>query len=319
MNRQDSLKIAQLPASDRTLKVGDNLLLLSDNIACDNACDFASGIFEQVVSPFRIEFTTMLLCVSGHYKIRINLIEYELNSNTLMIIPEGSISEHQLLNIESGLLMIAFSQKLNPLENQLIPYIDKIDNFFAIRLISLTPDEAQAIADVYKIMRNRLANPGFTAKTELAKAAIMTILCFISPYITDVAMTALNPAKQTAHAITSGFLRLLDSHCAAHHNLAFYASQLSITPRHLSRVVAQTSGRSAKVWITERLILEAKVQLNISSRTILQISEALGFPNQSFFGSFFRRATGLSPLAYRRLTHKPQYSEGRVVGPNSKS
>ncbi|MDE6551485.1 MAG: helix-turn-helix domain-containing protein, partial [Muribaculaceae bacterium] len=61
----------------------------------------------------------------------------------------------------------------------------------------------------------------------------------------------------------------------------------------------EASGRSPKEWINIRVMLEAKVLLRDPSRSIQEISEILGFPNQSFFGTFFKKMKGLSPSAYR--------------------
>ena len=47
------------------------------------------------------------------------------------------------------------------------------------------------------------------------------------------------------------------------------------------------------------MILEAKALLKSERLTIQQISEMLNFANQSFFGVFFKRATGRSPKSYR--------------------
>ncbi|MDE6523030.1 MAG: helix-turn-helix domain-containing protein, partial [Muribaculaceae bacterium] len=52
-------------------------------------------------------------------------------------------------------------------------------------------------------------------------------------------------------------------------------------------------------WINIRIMLEAEVLLRDRSRSIQEISETLGFPNQSFFGTFFKKLKGLSPSAYR--------------------
>lgn len=301
--QRNSLDIAQLSATDNTLTFGNDLML-SDNLDSCRANQrsvIPDGLQQKISSPFRVGFTTFLLCVSGEYKIRINLIDYEFRSNMLLIIPEGSISEYPLMDFGAGLLMIAFSQKLSPVENLMLPSVRKTDSVFAIRSISLTPGETQAICSIYNIMRSRLESPAFLAKIELAKSAIAMALNFISPYIIDPVEQT--PAKSPGQVTFIRFMQLLDKYCTSHHDLGFYASQLAMSPRNLSRVVIRMSGRSAKDWITERLILEAKAQLNISRQTILQISEQLGFPNQSFFGSFFRRATGMSPMAYRSQSH----------------
>jgi len=48
-------------------------------------------------------------------------------------------------------------------------------------------------------------------------------------------------------------------------------------------------------------VMEAKTLLKFSERSIQEIAYALNFPNQSFFGSYFKRLTGMSPSQYRNL------------------
>nr|MCR5548931.1 AraC family transcriptional regulator [Bacteroidales bacterium] len=52
-------------------------------------------------------------------------------------------------------------------------------------------------------------------------------------------------------------------------------------------------------WIDKCVILDAEAQLLSSKRTILEISESLGFSSQSFFGKYFKRVKGFSPKEYR--------------------
>ena len=64
----------------------------------------------------------------------------------------------------------------------------------------------------------------------------------------------------------------------------FYANELSITPKHLSRTVNSQTGFTAVEWIERYVILEAKVMLKSSNMTIQHIADELNFPSQSFFG-----------------------------------
>lgn len=81
--------------------------------------------------------------------------------------------------------------------------------------------------------------------------------------------------------------------------IEFYASQLGVTPKHLSRILKQTTGFTAADWIKNYILLEAKVMLKSSTLTMGQISTQLNFPSQSFFAKFFKNATGLTPKQYR--------------------
>lgn len=77
-------------------------------------------------------------------------------------------------------------------------------------------------------------------------------------------------------------------------SVKFYADQLCLTPKHLSGVVKEVSGKTVGEWIDELVILEAKALLNSSSMNIQEIADRLNFANQSFFGKYFKHYTGMS-------------------------
>ena len=77
------------------------------------------------------------------------------------------------------------------------------------------------------------------------------------------------------------------------------ARQLCITPKYLTTLIKRISGKSASEWIDSFVILEAKTLLKYSDMSVQEIAYALNFPNQSFFGSYFKRNTGMSPSHYK--------------------
>ena len=95
------------------------------------------------------------------------------------------------------------------------------------------------------------------------------------------------------------FMSLLQQYNKREHNVSFCAKQLNITPKYLSSVVKEVSGKTAARWIDESVILEAKALLKYSGMSIQEIAYCLNFPNQSFFGKYFRSHTGMTPSAYR--------------------
>ncbi|MDE7335715.1 MAG: AraC family transcriptional regulator, partial [Muribaculaceae bacterium] len=289
MNTTDSINIAQLPSGGRNITLGPDLFIVSDNINNNHDPDITNQFLRktdagQKNEPFRVEFTTFLLCVSGHHKMRINLVDYEFSANTLLIAPEGSIGERSGLDVDSGLLIIAFSKKMNPIDSPLVTYAEMLDSLFDVRCLSLQPAETEAICNIYNILRLRLEDPAFPSKIEMAKTAIMMIVNFISHYL--VPANTIPAVKLSGSETFIRFLQLLDRHCTERRDIEFYASELSMSPRALSRKILMTSRRSVKTCITDRIILEAKVLLNQNKLTVLQISDQLGFPNQSFFGTF---------------------------------
>ena len=74
---------------------------------------------------------------------------------------------------------------------------------------------------------------------------------------------------------------------------------MCITPKYLTTLIKRVSGKSVSEWIDSYVILEAKPCSKYSSKSIQEIAYYLNFPNQSFFGSYFKRIAGMSPTQYK--------------------
>ena len=103
-----------------------------------------------------------------------------------------------------------------------------------------------------------------------------------------------------AEQICGQYLSLVEMHCRDQHTVEWYASQMCLAPKYLSNVVKQTLNISPNACIDRVLIRQAKSLLSSTSLSIQQISDRLGFQNQSHFGTFFKRQTRLSPSLFRK-------------------
>ena len=95
------------------------------------------------------------------------------------------------------------------------------------------------------------------------------------------------------------FLELLSDHYKKERSVNFYAHSLCITPKYLTTLIKRNRGQSGSEGIDNYVILEAKTLLKYSTMSIQEIAYYLNFPNQSFFGSYFKRNTGMSPSQYK--------------------
>ena len=66
-------------------------------------------------------------------------------------------------------------------------------------------------------------------------------------------------------------------------------------------LVAKITSGELDIWsmFDSYVILEAKTLLKYSNMSVQEIAYYLNFPNQSFFGSYFKRNTGMSPSQYK--------------------
>ena len=105
--------------------------------------------------------------------------------------------------------------------------------------------------------------------------------------------------KSHNETLIEKFLHLVQLNYKKERGLDFYADKLCITSKHLTRVLRENGHKSANDLIDDHVALEAKALLKSTNMTILQISDELNFPSQSFFGKYFKRVTGMSPKEYK--------------------
>ena len=106
--------------------------------------------------------------------------------------------------------------------------------------------------------------------------------------------------KNRARTLANDFLALLSRHYTRHHDVAFYADRLNITPNYLNIVVRRNFGTTAKEQIDILLGQVMKSMLETTDLSVKQIADRLNFSDPSYLCRVFRRLTGMSPLAWRR-------------------
>lgn len=78
-----------------------------------------------------------------------------------------------------------------------------------------------------------------------------------------------------------------------------YAGRLAIHVNHLNKVLKESTGKTTTDFISGRMAQEAKILLRQTDWTVSEVSYALGFEEVAHFSNFFKRQTGISPLAFR--------------------
>ncbi|MBQ8494022.1 MAG: AraC family transcriptional regulator [Alistipes sp.] len=82
-------------------------------------------------------------------------------------------------------------------------------------------------------------------------------------------------------------------------SVAECARALGISANYLGDLVRKQAGCTAKEYIQNYIVNEAKIQLSRSSRTINQIALDLGFKYAHHLTRLFKRITGMTPNQYR--------------------
>lgn len=93
---------------------------------------------------------------------------------------------------------------------------------------------------------------------------------------------------------------LIEQNYRRERGVEFYADKLCLSPKYLSNLSKSVSGYTVQELVFKAIVREAISLLKNTQKTVLEISEELNFPNASYFGTFFRKQTGMSPMQMRR-------------------
>ena len=134
------------------------------------------------------------------------------------------------------------------------------------------------------------------------RALLYEVLMLLDREYKKVNMEEETTSKEVGNIHIDKFMKLVESHLKEQHSVQYYADKLCITSKYLTMVIKETSGKSAKDWIVEYVILEIKTLLKNTNMNIQEIAIRTNFANQSSLGRFFRKHTGMS-LSQYRMSH----------------
>lgn len=81
--------------------------------------------------------------------------------------------------------------------------------------------------------------------------------------------------------------------------LQVIAKEVHLSPKYLSRLFNESVGISLSAYINEERIKKAKELLDYTGDELSEIALAVGFKNQNYFTTVFKKYTGITPKQYR--------------------
>jgi AraC-like DNA-binding protein len=163
------------------------------------------------------------------------------------------------------------------------------------------PEEFNLLYERLQTLREKFHSTAHLFHKEVVKTYLKAFMLDMAHFFFRKKDNFFSPQLTRKEELFSDFLSLLAEHCKQAHEVSFYAGKLCITPQYLSLILKEKSGRSASQWIQNALVVEAKRMLKMPRMTVQKVADNLNFPDQSTFGKFFKKHTGMSPLSFRKM------------------
>ena len=230
----------------------------------------------QIVEP------RLVLGMDGQADICLNLQDYHLEKGCLLLLPSDTILEIKNVSDDARVVALVFREGIN-LTDEIVLNASPAEFSRILRMIYLTWDILQLKPYRRKTIQNLL----------------QSIISDIQ-YIKDIADESEKHDQSTrTQDVFMKFKRLVHKHCTSERSIPFYASQLHVTPHHLSAIIRKASGQSVMYWVNRATIQEAKLLLKTNDAMSYEIADQLHFPNAAAFSKFFKRETGMTPKMYQ--------------------
>lgn len=267
----------------------------------------SQAVLSMLKYPVRFDGYIIFFLRSGHFTVDLNLNNYEVKPQSLLVNVPGNIIK--LTSYEEdhiGDAQLYFVLASREFMSGIRFDFNKVfqESLSLLKNPCITLSEADvALAEGYFTLAREVVLSDKENKKEML-GSLVTSFTYMAM---DVCTRALNEARKAqtpssarVNQLFERFIALVTEYHNTERGMAFYADKLCLTPKYLSKLVKQASGRSAPAWIDSFVILEAKNMLKYSDKTIKEIVYALHFPNQSVFYKFFKAHTGMTPSEYRK-------------------
>jgi AraC family transcriptional regulator, transcriptional activator of pobA len=289
--------------TDSNKKLIPSMDLLHEGIKTEFAMRTMESIYDRTNGaadvPHRHAYYTVLWVKQGSGAHTIDYREHELAANRVFFVSPGQV--HQVVT-RSRPHGVAIMFTCNFLAKNHISH-DFITN---LGLFSELPDTPPIVTspelndrlEIYTSQMAKAFEQSEPFKVETIGAWLKLFLIECNKAV--VANPMLNPqAIQSGRFMLFEFKQLVETRFREWHKVSDYSTQLSITPDYLNNVVKSHIGVTAKEFIQNRIVIEAKRLGVITELTSKEIAFSLGFDDPAHFSKFFKNVSGASFSDFR--------------------
>ncbi|GAB3913611.1 helix-turn-helix domain-containing protein [Mucilaginibacter boryungensis] len=287
-------KIGQLSLS----KFAD---LYADNFVSN---DFFVADEKQLLSlsefPYRSDGYIIGICTRGTARVEVNLQVYEAVPDAMLLATPFHVL--RIYNASADFLcrFLVFSKAFLTENNGNSHFLETFGYFKNTSIPVIYPDNADArmILDVYLLMKQKIERQDHPYRLEISRSILTTLLYEVQS-VYEKQHTIIKAKQTRKQELNVLFQDLVFQHYKEHRTVQYYADALFVSPKHLTETIKDVTGRTAGEWIDDAVILEAKVLLRNNDISIANVAADIHFPDQSTFGKYFKKHTGMSPSDFR--------------------
>ncbi len=249
--------------------------------------------------PHRIFYFGILFTMEGEGFHFIDFKKYPYKKGTVIFLSKEQVHAFERNENREAYLM-TFTEKFlekSSMGSNLMHLLGLFNYHLYSPFLQLDERQYQVLKDMVLHIKREYDSPNDDFTEELIQSSLKIFL-FLSERISRA-----NREGQPRHFYQDEFVQfqhLIDKNILQKNQVQFYSGQMGISSKKLNRITQAIMGKSAKNYLKDMLVLEIKRYLVNTSLSVKEISYQTGFDVPTNFVKFFKKNTGMTPVAFRK-------------------
>ena len=248
-------------------------------------------------------YGAIIICRSGKANIQVNFDDWQLfegavitifPNDVIRLMPDETEGPFlvEMLQYDAAMLREASLQLEHTVYEQLRQDRCRQDS----------PVVTDIINNMFRLLHVYFDQVGCTCISQLVLLQLKAFFIGFHEYLQrNPRTTKSNGESPRMREMFNRFMMLVERDYKLSRDVAYYASQMNITPKYLTLIVRQMTHETPKHIIDHYTILQLKLQLTASRQSVKEIAWEYHFNDVSFFCRYFKRHTGLTPMEIRTV------------------
>ncbi len=248
-------------------------------------------------------YGAIIICRSGKANIQVNFDDWQLfegavitifPNDVIRLMPDETEGPFlvEMLQYDAAMLREASLQLEHTVYEQLRQDRCRQDS----------PVVTNIINNMFRLLHVYFDQVGCTCISQLVLLQLKAFFIGFHEYLQrNPRTTKSNGESPRMREMFNRFMMLVERDYKLSRDVAYYASQMNITPKYLTLIVRQMTHETPKHIIDHYTILQLKLQLTASRQSVKEIAWEYHFNDVSFFCRYFKRHTGLTPMEIRTV------------------
>ncbi len=245
--------------------------------------------------PHRLSFFAIIIIQNGAVTHELDFQKYSLKAGDCLLVSKGQIHAFDTAAHYQG-CMVLFTEAF--LLHHIAPVtLQKISRLYNYHL---------NLSQCHCLSENNqfLANIQETTASSVSFGVPDILASYLTIYLLKLEqikhLNITNKAFDRKYEVFDAFKQKVEKHYADSRNAKDYAQQLAVSYKYLNEACKAFTHKTAKTFIDDFVVLEAKRYLSSSALSIKEISFQCGFDEPTNFQKYFKKYTGDTPAQFRQ-------------------